>query len=382
MDAKILFISDWLRNLFNFSELCRKHGISRKTGYKWVTRYREDAECWFKERSRRPRTSPFVTPEILRREIIWLRERHKDWGAKKIAGWLRLRRADWKTPSESAIYKILKTEKLVVEGKKRRLVPKFHMPLAPVSRCNELWTADFKGQFVVGDGTMCYPLTVMEHTSRYLIDCVFLSGTRYEETQKAFERIFERYGLPDRIRTDNGPPFAAIAVGGLSRLSIWWLKLGIMPERIEPGHPEQNGQHERMHRTLKKATVEPPARNKIEQQKRFDEFRREYNEERPHESLEQMPPASRYTISERKLADAAKKIEYPVHYRLAFVNSNGCISHNRKYVYVGYLLRGETVGLEEIDLLTWEVSFCSIRLGHFKEDPFSAIGSCTKLQYV
>lgn len=382
VDSKVLFIGDWLRKLYSFAELCRKHGISRKTGYKWVKRYRDDAAGWLRERTRRPKHSPLSVPKAIRREVLALRKLHKDWGAKKISAWLSQKVPEWETPSVTTIYKILRSEGLVAGRKRRRRVPPPLKPFAPVNGCNDLWTADFKGQFEVGDGTVCYPLTVMDHASRYLLACVILPGTRYEDTKREFERLFVKYGLPGRIRTDNGTPFASTSVGGLSRLSVWWLKMGIVPERIERGHPEQNGQHERMHRTLKKATVIPPAQTVGEQQKRFDRFRQEYNEERPHESLEQKPPSSLYKPSEKKMDGKGDKNLYPAQYVQALVSHNGCICHKGRYVYIGYLLKGEKVGLEEVEEERWEVYFRTLRLGRFREESPKASGSCTALENV
>lgn len=379
MDAKVLFISDWLRKLYSFSDLCRKHGISRKTGYKWVYRYRGEQLGGLEDRSRKPKSSPNRVPYVIRKEIIGVRKRHPDWGPKKISAWLKSHNLSWEIPSNTTIYNILRLEALVAPRRYRRRVAPSARPFAPVDGPNMVWSADFKGQFCTGDGMLCYPLTVMDQSSRYLLACQSLCGTRHDDCRKVFDSLFRKHGLPDRIRTDNGVPFASTGVGGLSRLSIWWIKLGIIHERIEPGHPEQNGHHERMHRTLKKVAVKPPAPTLKEQQKRFDAFLKEYNEERPHESLGQNTPVSLYGPSGKSMPSEIAEIDYEAHFKPAFVNQNGCIVHKGRYVYIGYLLRGELVGMEEIGEGLWDVYFGYVRLGRFKEEGRGAQGTCTKL---
>ena len=363
MDAKVMFIADYLRNTHSFSGLCRIHGISRKTGYKWVKRYAASGFDGLSDCSRRPHCFPNRIPYQIRKRIINLREGYKHWGAKKIREVLSERHPDWDIPSETSVYNIIKAEGLISSRKRRRRVAQLPRLLSKVKQPNELWTADFKGQFLTGEGRWCYPLTIMDHASRYLLTCDILSGTKYKETRASFERAFQRYGLPERIRTDNGVPFASISVGGLSRLSIWWISLGIIPERIEPGKPQQNGRHERMHRTLKKETASPPAKSVAAQQRRFDEFRSRYNEVRPHEGIGMIPPKDVYRCSDRSLQARPKKLAYPGHYDIALVNHNGCIWLHNKTVYLGYLLRGQHVGLEEVDENVWNVYLGMFLLG-------------------
>jgi hypothetical protein len=232
---------------------------------------------------------------------------------------------------------------------------------------NEIWTADFKGHFRTGDGMYCYPLTVKDGFSRYLLDVQAFLSPSHQLKKPVFERLFREYGLPKIIRTDNGAPFATTAIGRLSRLSVWWIRLGIFPELIEPGHPEQNPRHERMHKTLKQETTKPPAEDHRSQQKRFDSFCNIYNNERPHESLGQQTPASFYRPSERVFPGRIPKIEYPGHYELRRVSRNGGIRWHSQWVCVTHVLAEEYVGFEEIDDGLWEVFYGPVRLGRFNE---------------
>jgi putative transposase len=369
MDAKILFIGDCirLRADWGFSELCRRHGISRKTGYKWVRRYQELKEEGLKDQSSRPHRSPSKVPYTIEKEIITARGKHKSWGARKIQIILKSKHPEWEVPSAQTIHKILKGADLVASRRMRQRVPVDPGPLKDAREPNDLWTTDFKGQFKTWDGAYCYPLTVMDQSTRYLIGCDGLPGTRLIETRKAFERLFREYGLPNRIRSDNGVPFASRSMGGLSRLGVWWIRLGIMPERIEPGKPQQNGHHERMHRTLKQEATKPPSGTMGLQQRRFDKFREYYNTVRPHEGLNMNTPASLYRPSNRPYPKRLPEMIYPGHFREAFVNHNGCIYLNNRFYYMGYLLRGELVGLNEIDDGIWEAYFGKLLLGKVNE---------------
>lgn len=368
MDQKLLFIADCVRKTTTFSELCRRYGISRKTGYKWISRYEDLGLEGLCDRSQRPLNQPFRTPHTVRKAIIELRMKHKvAWGAKKIQATLARDYPDWNIPSKTTIYNILNEEGLVQSQRRRKRVPLSLQPFKAVNAPNVVWSADFKGQFKTKNGIWCYPLTIMDHHSRYLLACQDLKGTGLERTKQVFERLFRQYGLPQRIRTDNGVPFASTSVGGLSRLSKWWIRLGIIPERIKPGKPQQNGQHERMHRTLKAAAIIPPAKNAQLQQQAFDAFQDYYNHERPHESLGQQPPAASYKPSERKMPDILPELEYPAHFKVALVHHNGIIQHYGTRVYIAGLLQGEKVGIEEIADDVWEVYFGSVKLGRFEK---------------
>lgn len=366
MDQKILFIADHLRGLYSHTELCERYGISRKTGYKWLARYQQTELEGLSEQSRRPHHSPLSTPYPIRKAIIELRQKSRvPLGAKKIRALLTQRFPNDPLPSKSTIYNILNAEGLVEKRKRRERIPLYPQPFAPVHEANELWSADYKGQFKLGNGQWCYPLTVMDHHSRYLLGCHGVKGTNTHDARHHFIQLFHQYGLPQRIRTDNGVPFASRATAGLSALSIWWIRLGITPERIEPGKPQQNGRHERMHRTLKRATTKPPARSFAAQQRRFNAFRQEYNEQRPHEALKQCTPASCYHASPRPYPRTLPEIEYPEHFIIKPVHSSGvCYMHNGQ-VYVSHLLSGEKVGIEEVDDGRWEFYFGPVRLGEY-----------------
>jgi putative transposase len=365
MDEKVLFIADHLREQGSFSELCDRYGISRKTGYKWVQRYQEAGVEGLGERSRRPLYSG-ETPFAVREAILALRNELRDPpGPKKIQALLAGRIDAEAIPSKTTIYNILKRAGQVETRRRRRRVHRAVHPLQAAQAPNELWSADYKGQFKLRNGKWCYPLTVMDHASRYLLVCKGLTATRFSDAQGIFIRLFQEYGLPERIRTDNGVPFASTGVAGLSSLSIWWIRLGIHPERIAPGQPQQNGRHERMHRTLKRAIQAALAPHLRGQQAIFDDFRTQYNEQRPHEGLQQQPPQSCYQPSPRPYPKVLPHPEYPGYFDRHRVCQNGLIYWRGKRVYAGYLLAGNWVGLEPVGDGLWDVYFGPIRLGGF-----------------
>lgn len=368
MQQKILFIADYLRDISSMAELCSQYGISRKTGYKWVNRFKEDDLDGLDEQSRRPKHSPGRIPYCIEQTIIELRQQYQNPpGAKKLQILLARRYSEEAVPSRTTIYHVLHRAGLVKPRRRKHRVAPYPQPFAPVHQINELWSVDYKGQFKLGNGQWCYPLTVMDHQSRYLCACDALKGPRLKETRAAFIHVFREYGMPGRIRSDNGVPFASTARGGLSQLSLWWIKLGIMPERIEPGKPQQNGRHERMHRTLKQAATRPPSRSMRAQQQRFDAFCHEYNEERPHEALDQHTPASQYSASLRLYPERLPEMVYPDYYEVRKVSTNGAVYWRNKMVYVSHLLKDENVGLEEIDDGHWQVYFGPVTIGHFNE---------------
>ena len=368
MDQKVLFIADWLRGAYSMSDLCACYGISRKTGYKWLKRYSQSGIDGLSEASRKPNVSPQRTPYPVRQAIIELR-RCGDivLGPKKIQTLLQQRYPNEPTPSKTTIYNVLHDAGVVAKRRRRQRVAPYPQPFAPAENINDVWSADFKGQFKMKNGTWCYPLTVMDHKSRYLLGCQGLPGTRFSETRDIFEHLFREFGLPQRIRTDNGVPFASRAAGGLSRLAIWWITLGILPERIEPGKPQQNGRHERMHRTLKQAATRPPESGFKSQQRRFDRFITSYNQERPHEALQQKTPASCYKSSPRIYTETPKALSYPDYYEVRSVRHSGVIYYRSHMVYISHLLEGYNVGLKEIDQGVCDVYFGPIRLGRFDE---------------
>lgn len=366
MDEKLLFISDWLREQhLPFAHLCQRYHISRKTGYKWVKRYQALNFEGLQEQSRKPHENPNQIPLVIRKRIIALRaDSSITPGAKKIQARLKTLYPDITPPSTSSIYNILHAEGLIKRRKRRKPYDRYTRPLHRSTCPNQLWSVDFKGQFKLANGQWCYPLTLMDDYSRYLLGCECQESVATQATIKNFKRLFKVYGVPERIRSDNGAPFASKATAGLSRLSVWWIKLGIHPERIEPGKPQQNGRHERMHRTLKKyIRSQPPAASFKVQQKHFDAFKYAFNEERPHEALGLKTPAKCYHDSARPLPDKLPKPDYPSYFEVKKVGVNGVINWRGHVVYISHLLADEYVGLEEIDEGMFAIYFYEYKLG-------------------
>jgi putative transposase len=368
MDQKTQFVSEYLRDSLSFTELCQRYHISRKTGYKWIARYQALGPAGLADRSRRPHSSPEQTPANLRKAIIEARRRHPSWGAKKLLKLLQRQDPQACWPSRWTVCDLLKREGLIRKKTQRRKPTHPGKPTSIITAANDLWCVDFKGQFKTRDGLYCYPLTVTDSYSRYLIGCHALLSTQTAGTKEVFTRLFKKYGLPNRIRSDNGTPFASTALGRLSELSVWWIQLGIRPELIEPGHPEQNGQHERMHRTLKAETTRPPEANLAQQQQRFNRFRLEYNEVRPHEGIGMNTPASMYEPSTRELPKVIPPIVYPAHYETRLVSKNSGIRWNSQRVPVSQTCAGLHVGLEEVDHGLWDVYLGPVKLGRLLEE--------------
>lgn len=367
MDEKLLFIADWKREVSNFSDLCLQYGISRKTGYKWVERYESGGLEALEEQSRRRHSHNERTPYAIEQMVVQLRQSRGTPGPKKIQAQLAERLNDEDVPCCSTIHNILKRSNLIETRRRKRRVRPNGGVLQSSSLPNELWSADYKGQFKMLNGQWCYPLTVMDNASRYLLGCEGLAGTAFEPTKKVFERLFCEYGLPERIRTDNGAPFASVGMGNLSRLSIWWIRLGIVPERIEPGKPQQNGRHERMHRTLKHSMGQPPGENMKTQQKQLNEFRQHYNEQRPHESLAQQYPCNHYQMSAKTYPKQLPDLNYPTWFTCVKVRSSGIVYWKNRMIYVGNLLQGQPVGMEATGDGLWDVYFGPVKLGRFDE---------------
>lgn len=367
MHERTLFIADHLRGTRSVLELCAEYGISRKTGYKWIERYIRRGPAGLEDRSRRPRHAPNATAPIVVDALVALRRRHPTWGAKKLLAVLRRRHPGWPLPKRSAVCQLLKRHGLVRRRTPRRVIGHPGRPGAAILAPNHVWCADYKGQFRMGNGRYCYPLTVSDGYSRFLLGCQGLTSTAVNEAKPVFTRLFHEYGLPQFIRTDNGVPFATNTLARLSRLSAWWIRLGVQPQLIEPGQPQQNGRHERMHRTLKAETTRPPAAALRSQQLKFDQFRREYNELRPHEALELQPPVSAYQPSTRAMPSKLPALEYPDRFEVRYVSANGGIRWNCAWVNVSTVCAGEYVGLEEIDDGVWNVYFGSLRLGRLLE---------------
>lgn len=367
MDLRRQFVRDAQRGLATVTELCAAYQISRKTGYKWLDRYDAGGLSALADQSRRPRTTPHAVDPALIARVLAARHRHPTWGPRKLLQLVRQQAPTQAWPARSTVARYLAQAGLVVTPRRVRRPGHPGRPQAPMAAPNAIWTADFKGQFRTGDGQWCYPLTVADGYSRMLLVCRALTSTRVVEARPWFLRAFQEFGLPERIRTDNGVPFATQALARLSPLSVWWIRLGILPDLIEPASPQQNGRHERMHRTLKRDTTRPPRATRRAQQAGFDAWRTEYNTLRPHEALGDTPPAAHYTPSPRAMPARLPPLEYPGHYTVRRVSTNGGIRWHAQWVNVTQTLGGEYVGLVEIDDGEWEVYFGPLRLGRFHE---------------
>ncbi|MFZ3250046.1 MAG: IS481 family transposase [Pseudolabrys sp.] len=346
------------------SEVCRDFGISRKTGYKIFNRYRDQGLEALTDRSRRPVRYANQLPDQVERLIVDLKRDKPHWGARKIRELLvRKLAGDVRLPARSTVHAVLDRHGLVNRARIRRNRAN-GTPLSAGANPNDLWCADFKGEFKLGNGRYCYPLTVSDHAARYLLLCEAFESTREAPVIAAFQRLFRDRGLPVAIRSDNGLPFASPnGLYNLSRLSVWWLRLGIAIERIKPGHPQQNGRHERMHLTLKKEATRPPGLNSLQQQARFDAFVREFNAERPHEALAMRCPAEFYTASPRPY-DGLPELQYPWHDRDILVTACGRICMHRKKINISTVLAGQKLGIREVDDGIWLVSFMHYDLGY------------------
>ena len=348
-----------------WTDVCRDFGVSRKTGYKIFDRYKEHGLTALSDRSRRPVRYANQLPQQVETLIVRLKTEKPHWGARKIRE-LLVRRLDGdiKVPAKSTIHAVLDRHGQVKRGGGPRHRAR-GTPLSEGTVSNDLWCADFKGEFKLGNSRYCYPLTVTDHASRFLLLCEALDSTREDPAITAFERLFRERGLPLAIRSDNGVPFASPnALFNLSKLSVWWLRLGIAIERIKPGHPQQNGRHERMHLTLKKEATRPPGLNSLQQQDRFDAFVHEFNTERPHEALDMKCPAEIYTVSAR-CYDGLPDLSYPFHDRDVIVTACGRLCLHRKRVNISTVLAGQKLGIKEVDEGIWLVSFMHYDLGYF-----------------
>jgi putative transposase len=368
MDERMRFVADYLTGGVTVTELCRRYGVSRPTGHQLIARYQAEGAAGLGPRSRRPHTSPQTIAPAVAEALVALRQRHPDWGPVKLIDALRLRSPDDAWPAPSTAGALLKARGLIAERRRRTPPAPTARPTTGMDTPNAVWTIDFKGEFRTRDAAWCYPLTVMDGCSRYLLACQALRSTASGPAQAVLTRVFREYGLPRRIRSDNGVPFAGpTALARLSRLSVWWIRLGIEPERIQPGCPAQNGRHERMHRTLKRGTTRPPAGNQAAQQRRFAVWRREYNEERPHAALAAVTPAMVYVPSARVLPATLAPVIYPGHFETRHVMSNGCMKWRGRIVSVSAVLVHEDIGLEEFADGIWAVYFGPVRLGTFDE---------------
>ena len=358
------FIKRWLEGRETVTELCEEFRITRKTGHKRINRFKEWGFEGLGDLPRTPRTSPGRTPDGIAELVVQARRKRPTWGPKKIVAWLEEKNPGLQLPAASTAGGILERAGLVRPRKRMRSnSPGWAGGVMEPDVAGRVWCADLKGWFKTGDGVRCDPFTLTDAASRYLLACRAVEEPWGEQVRDAMEKAFREHGLPDAVRTDNGPPFASTALGGLSRLSVWWVKLGIIPERIEPGRPEQNGRHERMHRTLKAETADPPKASLRAQQRAFDRFREEYNSERPHEALRQKTPFSVHRKGPRPYPARVREPEYPEEAEVRRVRINGEIKWQGDTVFLTTALRGEPVGLVQEDEGHWSVLFGPLRIG-------------------
>ena len=364
MEERMLFVSR-AQNGEKLTDLCREFGISRTTGYKFYDRYKKFGPVGLSDMSRRPHSSPNETHEAVVELIVNTKKERPTWGAAKIREWLIRKNPGVKIPSRFTVHEILNKYDLVQKRTPRiRGTKYFQGPIAQSGNPNEIWCVDFKGQFQLGNKKYCYPLTVSDHRSRYLITCEGLENTKGNGAMPVFEQAFDEYGLPDAILSDNGAPFASTGLFGLTKLSVWWLKLGIKLHRIEPGHPEQNGRHERMHLTLKQETARPAGDNFLQQQEKFDEFRQCFNMERPYEALDMKCPGEFYQPSTRKLPKQIIEPTYPLHDATKIVGATGKLYIQKGSEFeLGQAFSNEKVGIREEDIGLWKVTFMNMDLG-------------------
>ena len=370
MDERARFILECLRGELPMTALSRQYGISRKTAYKWWGRFEAAGSVWLADRSRaRPTQATATAPEVITL-VCDARKAHPTWGPRKLVAWLAARypRIHW--PAASTAGAILKRHGLARARRRRAPAAPYTAPFLGCTGPNMVWCADFKGGFAVGNGRRCAPLTISDGFSRYLLRCEVVARMDTERVRPVFESAFCEFGLPQAIRTDNGPPFATVSPGGLSRLGLWWLKLGIRPERITPGVPQQNGRHERLHRTLEEDAARPPARTLADQQQAFDRFRRLYNDERPHEALGDRPPWEFYEASPRRYPVPLREPDYPASMAVRLVRPSGTFKWHGVEIYIGETLASERVGVEEVGDNRWRVYFADVPLGFIERGRF------------
>lgn len=361
MDERVRFVGDWLSAEVSKTELCERYGISRRTGYKWLARYEADGPAGLVDRSHAPLVHARATSADLVEKIIDLRRARPTWGPRKIIARLGRLHPDLTWPSHSTVHELLKREGLVSGRRVRRRAPLRPGELVTPEWPNQVWAVDHKGWITLGDGRRCAPLTLADCYSRFVLAVSAGSGMHEAQARPAMERAFHEYGLPEVIRSDNGQPFASAGATGLSKLSVWWIKLGIHPERIRPGKPQENGRLERFHRTLLEA-MRPPEANSQAQLRRFDAFRHDYNHDRPHQALGQLTPASFYQASSRTMPNRLPQPDYPADLSVRRVRPGGEINLRGGYVHISSALAGDTIGLEEIDH-GWRVWFYREPLG-------------------
>lgn len=364
---RMRFIVAYEENERDFSEICRVFGISRKTGYKWIKRFDEEGVSGLEDRSRAPHEPSNKMCESLSSMILMTKCDNMNWGPRKIIVWLSQEYPDIKWPAASSAGELLKRNGLVKPRKKRRRFTPYTQPFADCSGPNDTWSIDYKGQYRLQNGKYCYPLTLTDNFSRYLLACDAHDRISGLQAKQVMEQVFKEHGLPAVIRSDNGPPFAGRGLGALSSLSVWWQKLGITHERIRPGHPEENGRHERMHRTLKEKIIESPCEDLLRQRVEFKAFLHSYNYERPHEGIGNQRPGWVYEESHRLYPCYLEEIEYGREYETRRIRTNGTMKWNGSEIYISEPLIGEQIGLLQTSDQEWLIYFSSLKLGIFNE---------------
>lgn len=367
MDQRVQFMAEYLDHALTMSELCRYYGISRKTGYKWVARYEDAGVIGLQARSRRPHHHPWTTDAWTREQIIQTKQAHQSFGPKKVLDDLRRTQPTHLWPADSTAGEILRRAGLVRHKHHRAHVHAQHQPFGECHRPHATWSSDFKGHFALGNGTRCWPLTISDNASRFVLQCRGLTHTRERDVHPWFEWCFREHGLPEAMRTDNGPPFASLGLGGIGQLARWWIRLGIRPERITPGRPQQNGRHERLHRSLKEAVLTPPKYSLTAQQRAFDGFVIEFNEERSHEGLSRHTPAEAYRPSPRPYPNRLPPVVYDEGVQVRQVRPNGEIKWQGQHLYLSQALAHEPIGLKQVEEARWEIYFSFYLLGFYDE---------------
>ena len=374
LDERLKFVADYESGQWSMTELCERYGVTRPTGYKWLARHRASGRAGLADRSRAPHLCPHRTSDATEALIVEARQEY-GWGPRSSCGSsaIGIRRG----PGRHAVPSTTSSSATNCSERIRRRRTWTHPGATPVQtdHPNQVWPADFKGQFKTGDGQYCYPLTVTDHFSRALLVCRGLPSVKTALTQPVFRALFREVGLPDAIRTDNGAPFASTGIHGLSPLNVWWMQLGIVHQRITPASPQENGQHERMHRELKRETTHPAARSQRAQQYRFEVFRRRYNDERPHEAIGDRTPSSLWTPSTRVYPERITPPVYPAHLEVRRVSSAGTFRLHAQQPFLSQVLRGEDIGLEEVGDGIWNIVYYSTLLGKIDERSLQITGT-------
>jgi transposase InsO family protein len=367
MKERMKFIIAYENNKLSLVDLCKDFQISRKTGYKWLNRYLSDGVHGLEDQSRAPHHHPNQLSEEIESIILRAKRERMHWGPKKIIDWLAQEYKHIEWPAYSTAGDLLKLNGLVQPRKKRVRTPAYTQPFELCTAPNDVWSIDYKGNFILGDGQTCYPLTLTDNYSRYLLACDAFPSISGQDVRKTLIRLFREYGLPKAIKSDNGSPFATRSLAGLSRLSVWWIKLGIIPERIKPGAPQENGRHERMHLTMKQEVAMPPKENIIVQQRALDAFQNEFNHERPHEGIESQRPAWIYTHSPRAYPEQLNQIEYDSNVTTRKIRTNGTMKWDGKEIFISETLIGERIGLTPITNEDWKIQFSNLTIALFNE---------------